>query len=130
MKNKFYITTAIDYVNARPHVGHAVEKLQTDVLARWHRVDLKDETNFLTGSDENSLKIVQSAKKAGREVKEFVAENAESCRSLKESLNLSFDHFIRTTEKKHFDGAQKMWSAFKSEDIYKKSYHPHERLQI
>lgn len=122
MKKRFYITTAIDYVNARPHVGHAVEKLQTDVLARWHRDVLKDETYFLTGSDENSLKNVQSAKKAGRDVHEFVAENAESFRSLKESLNLSFDQFIRTTEKRHFDGAQKMWSAFKSEDIYKKSY--------
>lgn len=122
MKNRFYITTAIDYVNARPHIGHAVEKLQTDVLARWHRDVLCDETYFLTGSDENSLKNVQSARKAGKDVVEFVAENAESFRSLKESLGLSFDQFIRTTEKKHFDGASKMWNAFKPEDIYKKSY--------
>ena len=122
MKKRFYVTTAIDYVNARPHVGHAVEKLQADVLARWHRDVLKDETYFLTGSDENSLKNVQSARKAGREVEEFVAENAESFRSLRELLNLSFDQFIRTTEKKHFEGAQKMWSNFKTEDVYKKEY--------
>lgn len=122
MAGRFYVTTAIDYVNAKPHIGHAVEKLQADVLARYHRDILKDETYFLTGSDENSLKNVQSAQKASRDVHEFVAENAESFRALKEQLNLSFDQFIRTTEKKHFAGAQKMWVAFKKEDLYKKTY--------
>lgn len=121
-KNKFYITTAIDYVNAKPHIGHAVEKLETDVLARFHRDILKEETYFLTGSDENSLKNVQSAKKVGKPIAEFIAENAESFRALKEQLNLSFDQFIRTTEKKHFKGVQKMWANFKEEDIYKKKY--------
>jgi len=122
MTNKFYITTAIDYVNAKPHIGHAVEKVQADVLARWHRDILKDDTYFLTGSDENSLKNVQAAKKAERSVADFVAENVEHFKALKEMLNLSYDQFIRTTEKKHFDGVQKLWSAFKKEDIYKKHY--------
>ncbi|HMN19699.1 MAG TPA: methionine--tRNA ligase [Candidatus Moranbacteria bacterium] len=122
MAEKFYITTAIDYVNAKPHIGHAVEKLQADVLARYHRDILKDETYFLTGSDENSLKNVQSAQKAGQDVHEFVAQNAESFCALKEQLNLSFDQFIRTTQKRHFAGAQKMWAAFKKEDVYKKAY--------
>lgn len=122
MKKRFYVTTAIDYVNAKPHVGHAVEKLQADVLARYHRDVLREETYFLTGSDENALKNVQSAKKAGREVHKFVEENAKSFEDLKDTLNLSFDYFIRTTEKKHFEGAQKMWSLFKKEDIYKKAY--------
>jgi len=122
MKNKFYITTAIDYVNAKPHVGHAVEKIQADVLARWHRDVLKDETYFLTGSDDNSLKNVQSARKAGKSTEEFIAENAKSFQALKEMLNLSYDQFIRTAKKEHFDGAQKLWSNFKKEDIYKKNY--------
>lgn len=122
MNKPFFITTAIDYVNAAPHVGHAVEKVLTDVVARHHRLS-GDETYFLTGSDENSLKNVQAAEKAGRKTEEFVAENAESFKALAQSLNLSFDQFIRTTETRHFEGAQKMWSAFKKEDLYKKKYH-------
>lgn len=97
-KKPFFITTAIDYVNAAPHVGHAVGKVLTDVVARYHR-ELGGETYFLTGSDENSLKNVQAAEKAERETGEFVAENAEVFKSLAESLDLSFDQFIRTTEK-------------------------------
>jgi len=125
MSNKtsrpFFITTAIDYVNAAPHVGHAVEKVLTDVVARYHRLS-GDETYFLTGSDENSLKNVQAAEKAGRPTQEFVAETAETFKALAGSLDLSFDQFIRTTEKRHFDGAQKMWSAFQKEDLYLKKY--------
>lgn len=122
MQKRYYITTAIDYVNARPHVGHALEKIQTDVFARYHRDVLHEDTYFLTGSDENSLKNVQSARKAGRDVHEFVEENAESFRALKEMLSLSFDQFIRTTEEKHFVGAKKLWENFKPKDIYKKEY--------
>lgn len=121
MNKPFFITTAIDYVNAAPHVGHAVEKTLTDVVARYHRLS-GHETYFLTGSDENSLKNVQAAEKAGRETAEFVAENAETFKALAGSLNLSFDQFIRTTEERHFTGAQKMWTAFKPEDLYKKKY--------
>jgi methionyl-tRNA synthetase len=120
---KFYITTAIDYVNAKPHVGHAVEKIQADVLARWQRGKIgKENVYFLTGSDDNSLKNVQSAKKAGKSTEEFIAENAQSFQALKGLLNLSYDQFIRTVEKRHFEGAQKFWSSFKEEDIYKKNY--------
>ncbi|MCX6808421.1 MAG: methionine--tRNA ligase [Candidatus Berkelbacteria bacterium] len=118
---KYYITTAIDYVNAKPHIGHAFEKVQADVLARYHRA-LGDDTYFLTGSDENSLKNVQAAKKAGIPINDFVDQNAQYFIDLKKILNLSFDSFIRTTEKRHFDGASKLWSAFKKEDIYKKDY--------
>lgn len=120
-KKPFFITTAIDYVNAAPHVGHAVEKVLTDVVARYHRL-AGNETYFLTGSDENSLKNVQAAEKAGRGTAEFVAENAETFKALAGSLNLSFDQFIRTTEERHFAGAQKMWAAFGPEDLYKKKY--------
>ena len=122
MNNKpFFITTAIDYVNAAPHVGHATEKVLTDVVARYHRL-LGDDTYFLTGSDENSLKNVQAAEKAGKSTEEFVTENALAFQSLATSLDLSFDQFIRTTEERHFTGAQKMWAAFNPEDIYTKKY--------
>lgn len=121
MNKPFFITTAIDYVNAAPHVGHAVEKVLTDVVARYHRLS-GDETYFLTGSDENSLKNVQAAEKSGQLVTEFVAENAEAFKNLASSLDLSFDQFIRTTEPRHFEGAQKMWNAFKLEDLYRKKY--------
>ena len=117
----FYITTAIDYVNAKPHVGHALEKICTDVVARFHRLQ-GDETYFLTGTDENSLKNVEGAEKMGKPTELFVTENAEAFRLLGALLNLSFDSFIRTTEKRHFDGAQKLWSLFKPEDVYKKQY--------
>lgn len=121
MNKPFYITTAIDYVNARPHVGHATEKILTDVVARYHRLSNPD-TFFLTGSDENGLKNVQAAEKAGQPALAFVAENAETFKALKQQLNLSFDVFIRTTEQRHFDGAQKLWSLFKREDVEEKEY--------
>ncbi|MDP3778809.1 MAG: class I tRNA ligase family protein [bacterium] len=120
--NKFFITTAIPYVNARPHIGFALEIVQTDAIARWRRQQ-GDEVKFLTGTDENALKNVQAAFEAGREVKEFVAENAELFKNLLVTLNISNDDFIRTSaEDRHIKGAQKLWSSCKSEDIYKKIY--------
>ena len=120
-KNRFYVTTAIPYVNAAPHIGFALEAVQTDVLARYHR-ELGDDTYFLTGTDENALKNVQAAEKAGKDTKAFVAENSTRFEDLKEALNLSFDDFIRTTEDRHVKGAQKFWEACNPDDIYKKAY--------
>ena len=119
-KKKFYITTAIDYVNAFPHLGHALEKIQADVLARYHRF-LGEDVFFLTGTDDNSLKNVQAAREEGIPVKKLVDRNAKRFRELKKTLNLSFDDFIGTTEKRHIKGAQKLWLACKK-DIYKKVY--------
>ena len=116
----FYITTAIDYVNALPHCGHALEKIQADVLARYHRL-LGEEVFFLTGTDENSLKNVQAAEEEKIPIKELVDRNSKRFYELKKTLNLSFDDFIRTTEKRHIKGAQKLWLACKK-DIYKKTY--------
>ncbi|OQB06232.1 MAG: Methionine--tRNA ligase [bacterium ADurb.Bin212] len=115
-----YITTAIDYVNSIPHVGHAVEKIQADVLARQYRQ--KNDVFFLSGVDENSLKNVLAAKKAGMDTADFVAKNSSEFEGLKELLNLSYDKFIHTTSKQHFDGCKKMWQALKPEDLYKKNY--------
>jgi len=120
MSRKFFITTAIDYVNAPPHCGHALEKIQTDAISRYHRL-LGEEVLFLTGTDENSLKNVQAAKEEGIPVKELVNWNAKRFYELKKALNLSFDDFIRTTEERHIKGAQKLWLACKK-DIYKKTY--------
>ncbi|MDQ5882743.1 MAG: methionyl-tRNA synthetase [Patescibacteria group bacterium] len=114
------ITTAIDYVNASPHAGHALEKIQADVLSRYYR-SLGDEVFFLTGTDENSLKNVQSAEKEGLPVKEFVERNAKQFMRLAQELNLSNDDFIRTTETRHTLGVQKLWQAC-LKDIYKKTY--------
>lgn len=121
MSQKILITTAIDYVNARPHVGHALEKVQADVLARFYRAQ-ENEIFFLTGADENSIKNVLAAKKEGKEVEQFIDENTAKFEELKPQLNLSYDKFIRTTSQEHFDGCKKLWQAIKPEDIYKKNY--------
>ncbi len=121
--NHYYVTTSIPYVNAEPHVGFALELIQADFLARYHRLKLGDHQVFaLTGSDENSLKNVQAAEKAGAEVADFVANLAEEFQKLQNTLGLSYDDFIRTREDRHMKGAQKLWSACKPEDIYTKSY--------
>jgi len=117
---KLFISTSIPYVNAAPHLGHALEFVQADVLARYHRA-IGDEVFFLSGSDENSLKNVRSAEKAGVPVMELVTANYQKFFDLKESLNISFDDFIRTTEERHLKGAQKLWTAC-DKDIYKKKY--------
>jgi len=117
---KLFVTTAIDYVNAPPHIGHAFEKFQADIISRYYR-NLGNEVLFLTGTDENSLKNVRSAETKGISTKELVDINAQKFYQLKEALNLSIDDFIRTTEKRHVLGVQKLWQACQK-DIYKKIY--------
>ncbi len=121
MKKPFFISLAIPYVNAAPHIGHILEHVQGDAVARYQRLLGKD-VFFLFGSDENSLKNVQAAEKAGQPVAAFVEEHAKHFSNLKSALNLSIDDFIRTTEERHIVGAQKLWSLCKKEDIYKKRY--------
>lgn len=122
-KQKYYITTAIPYVNAPPHIGHALEFIQTDVLARWHRLKGED-VFFLSGSDENAQKNVLSAQEKNISVQELVGKNSDLFKNLLKELNVSNDDFIRTSvEKKHSDGATKIWLACNaSGDIYKKAY--------
>ncbi len=120
---KFYITTAIDYVNAKPHIGHAIEKIQADVLARFHR-QKGDDVWFLTGTDEHGAKIARAAQAAGKDPKDFVDDGAGHFKDLKKALNLSWDDFIRTSDqKRHWPGAQKLWlKLFEAGDLYKKNY--------
>lgn len=121
--NRFYISTAIPYVNGDPHVGHALEAIFTDAAARYWRMKVGHENVFaLTGTDENSLKNVRAAEDAGEDVEAFVAKQAEVFKNLEKPLNLSFNDFIRTREMRHMRGAQKLWSSCRPEDIYKKEY--------
>ncbi|MEM5799285.1 MAG: methionine--tRNA ligase [Candidatus Aenigmatarchaeota archaeon] len=123
MKEKFYITTAIPYVNAAPHIGFALELIQADVIARYNRF-LKKDVFFLTGTDENAQKNALAAEKAGLKVSDLVDKNANLFLNLTKKLNISNDDFIRTSDKKrHWVGAKKLWELCeKNGDIYKKKY--------
>lgn len=120
---KFYITTSIPYANAKPHIGHALEMVQSDAIARYFRGKGR-EVYFLTGTDEHGDKIYRAAIKSGETPKAFVNKTSKSFRDLKKILNLSWDGFIRTTDKeKHWPGAIKMFETLlKKGDIYKKAY--------
>lgn len=119
---KFYITTAIPYVNARPHIGHALEFVQADVIARYHR-QKGEEVLLLSGSDENALKNVQAAEQAGVPVQQFIDENAKSFVELADKLGIQFDGFQKGSSKDHHASSQKLWELCKKAgDIYKKSY--------
>ncbi len=122
MAKKFYITTAIDYVNAKPHVGHAFEKCLADAIARYHRLKGED-VFFLTGVDENAQKNVQAAEAAGVSVKKFIDENTGFFLELVEKLNISHDKFIRTTAKEHGNVVQEVLKkVIAAGDIYKGNY--------
>ncbi|MBL7159802.1 methionine--tRNA ligase [Candidatus Microgenomates bacterium] len=121
MNKKFYLTTAIPYVNAPPHLGFALEVVQADVVARYHQLLGKD-VYFLAGTDENALKNVQAAEKEGITTKQLVDRNSQKFYDLKKALNLTYDDFIRTTERRHLEGSQALWQACKKEDVYKKKY--------
>src|SRR5690606_14244933 len=96
----FYITTAIDYVNGSPHLGHAYEKVLTDVIARFRR-QMGDKVHFLTGTDEHGQKVQASARKLGIAPQAFADQVSEEFRALLPRLNISNDDFIRTTEERH-----------------------------
>ncbi len=119
-KEKFYITTAIPYVNAEPHVGHALEFVQTDAIKRYQQL-LGKSTFLVTGSDENSLKNVQAAMKEDITTQKLCDKYSEKFRETMKVLNLSFDIFMRSSSKEHFNGSQKLWNLCKK-DIYKKKY--------
>ena len=122
MNKTFYITTTTPYVNAQPHIGFAFEIVAADVIARYHRA-LGEDTTFSTGTDEHGQKIYQNAIEAGKTPQAYVDENAAKFDLLKNTLNLSYDRFIRTTEKRHISAAQEFWKLCEENgDIYKDSY--------
>ena len=117
-----FVSTAIPYVNARPHIGHALEYVQADAYVRALRLSGED-VFFLTGTDDNALKNVQAAEEAGRPIKEYIAENAEHFVELDHRLNVVYDDFIRTSsDLRHSAGVEKLWRSTNPEDLYKKSY--------
>lgn len=119
---KQYITCAIPYVNAPAHIGHSLEFIQGDTVARYHKL-LGDDVLFLSGADENALKNVQAAEEAGENVQEFVDKNAKLFEDLAKKLNVNFDIFQKGSDPKHYLASQKLWElCSKSGDIYKKSY--------
>ena len=122
-KKKFYVTTTIPYANAEPHIGHALEFVQADVLARWNRLKKKD-VFFLTGTDEHGSKNYKTALKQGMNPKEFVDKNSSYFAELLRELNISNDNFIKTTDKtNHWPGVVVLWKKLEEKgDIYKKKY--------
>lgn len=119
---KFYLTSAIPYVNAKPHIGWALEIVQSDTLVRYKKLRGHDAL-YLCGSDENSLKNVQAAEKAGKQVQEFVDEFSTYFVGLAKHLHVQFDIFQRGSNPQHHQSAQELWKrCFEKGDIYKKQY--------
>ncbi|VVB97916.1 Methionine--tRNA ligase [uncultured archaeon] len=121
--DKFYLTTAIPYVNAAPHIGHALEFVQTDAIAR-HRKLKGNDVALVTGSDENSLKNVHAAEKKGITTAELCEKNAAVFREMGELIGLSYTSFRRTSvQKDHWPGVRRLWElCAKSGDVYAKKY--------
>jgi len=119
---KFYITTTLPYVNSDPHIGFALEIIQADAIARYHRM-IGDDVVFNTGTDEHGLKIHRKAQELGMETIDFCTMNAARFEGLKDLLNLTFTHFIRTTNEDHKAAAKEFWKRCMDKgDIYKKNY--------
>lgn len=121
-KTPRYITTTLPYVNADPHIGFALEMVQSDTLARYWRL-MGEDVFYTTGTDEHGQKIAEKADGEGVERQEYVDRYAASFETLKESLNLSYDNFVRTTDDAHKTAAQEIWKRCEAAgDIYKKTY--------
>ena len=104
-----FISTSIPYVNSNPHLGHAMEFVMADIITRYKRLSNTD-TFFVSGTDDNALKNVQSAEKEGVPVAEFVRKHSERFKYLTSILSISNDYFIETSvDRRHMLGAQKLW---------------------
>ncbi|HIJ73319.1 MAG TPA: methionine--tRNA ligase [Candidatus Hydrogenedentes bacterium] len=116
-----YVTTSIPYVNARPHIGHVLELVQADAIARYRRL-IAENVRFQTGTDENAFKNVQAAQEQGISTQQLVDRNSAVFRALCRKLEISHDSFIRTTEERHLQGVHAFWRRLSEGDIYKKNY--------
>ncbi len=120
MDREIYITTAIPYVNGKPHIGHAMDYCLADVCARYHRL-LKDNVKFQAGTDEHGGKIFQKAKELGVSVQTYVDNNSDEFRGFINELNVSNTDFIRTTDEEHVRRVQEIWQRLENH-IYKAKY--------
>jgi len=122
MQNKFYITTPIYYVNARPHIGHAYTTIACDTIARRQRL-LGSDTYFLTGTDEHGQKIQRAAEAAGKSPQQFTDQVSAEFRTLWDRMGITYDDYIRTTSDRHKRGVQELWHRIRDNGyIYKGSY--------
>jgi len=118
----YYVTTAITYPNGNPHVGHAYEYIATDSIARFKRLDGYD-VRFLTGTDEHGLKMVETAAAEGIPTAELAKRNSDVFQRLQQTLNISFDRFIRTTDPDHHEASKEIWRRMQAAgDIYLDTY--------
>ncbi|HSJ65115.1 MAG TPA: methionine--tRNA ligase [Gemmatimonadaceae bacterium] len=121
---RFYLTTAIDYANGDPHLGHALEKIGADAIARYHRMAGHD-VHFLMGMDEHGMKVAQAAAERGVAPQQQADDIAERFRALWSRLSVSYDQFIRTTDRAHKDGVRALIERCLTrspQDFYEKSY--------
>lgn len=122
MADPFYITTAINYPNGRPHIGHAYEAIAADTLARFHRMAGRD-VRFQTGTDEHGLKMVQAARDRGIATRALADEMSGYFREMADKLNISYDRFIRTTDADHYAASQAIWQVMADTgDLYLDRY--------
>jgi methionyl-tRNA synthetase len=122
MSEPYYITTAIAYPNGKPHIGHAYEAIATDAIARFQRLMGRD-VRFITGTDEHGLKMVQTARAAGRDTLEFADEMSFYFKQMCDTLNISYTQFMRTSDPRHHAASQALWTAMEaSGDLYMDRY--------
>ncbi|WP_295562099.1 methionine--tRNA ligase [uncultured Sphingomonas sp.] len=122
MADPYYITTAIHYPNGRPHIGHAYEMIAADAIARFQRQAGRD-VRFQTGTDEHGLKMAQTARTRGIDVRTFADEMSSHFSAMADTLNISYDRFIRTVEPDHYAASQAIWQAMRDAgDLYLDRY--------
>ena len=122
MSEPFYITTAINYPNGRPHIGHAYEGIATDVMARFQRLRGRD-VRLVTGTDEHGLKMDQTARQQGRETIDLADEMSSYFREMCAKLDIQYDEFVRTTEPRHHDASVALWNRMaEAGDLYLDRY--------
>lgn len=122
MNQKFYITTAIDYINGKPHIGHSYEKVAADVLARYYRAQGRN-VRFLTGTDEHGAKIEKFASESGLPIEQFADQAAAGFKLAWDNLNLSYDRFIRTTDEDHIQTVEELVTKIKDNGyLYEADY--------
>jgi methionyl-tRNA synthetase len=121
--NKKYVTTPIFYGNGSPHLGHAYTTLLTDAISRFHKVWLKQDTFFLTGTDEHGQKIFEKAKSENISPKQLVDKYVEEFKTLDKEIGVEYDRFIRTTDADHYEVCKKLWTKMLVVgDLYQKEY--------